>query len=84
MFNLFKNYGRITNPDSKTERIANPFRRGKSGPTDVIGNKVYEVNLKFLNNIATFASDLSEGVYIITVKDINGNTYKPQKITVIK
>lgn len=52
--------------------------------TDIIGNKISEANLKLQNNIAIFDANLSNGIYLVSVKDMNGNNYNPKKITVIK
>ncbi len=52
--------------------------------TDVLGNQISKINLNFQNNIAIFDARLKNGVYFISIKDANSNTYNPKKIIVIE
>ncbi len=51
---------------------------------DILGNQIKTVNLYLRNNIAIFDTELSNGIYFISVKDSKGNVYNPKKIIVIK
>ncbi len=51
---------------------------------DMLGNQIGKVLLEFRNNIATFDTKLTNGIYFISVIDAEGNVYDPKKIVVIK
>ncbi|MBU0487666.1 MAG: T9SS type A sorting domain-containing protein [Bacteroidetes bacterium] len=51
---------------------------------DLLGTLIRADHLTLQNNSAIFDAQLSNGVYIVSVKDAEGNIYKPKMITVIK
>lgn len=83
------NFEVFPNPNDGTFTIT---LSGNNSPTksaeviinDVIGNQISENNLNLLNNSVIFNINLSNGIYLISIKDDDGNRYKPKKITIIK
>jgi hypothetical protein len=51
---------------------------------DLAGKLIMKNRLSVKNNSVVFNNDLSNGMYIVTVKDKDGYIYRPEKITVIK
>ncbi|MBU0489725.1 MAG: T9SS type A sorting domain-containing protein, partial [Bacteroidetes bacterium] len=51
---------------------------------DLLGTLIRADHLTLQNNSAIFDAQLSNGVYFVSVKDAEGNIYKPKMITVIK
>ena len=51
---------------------------------NILGNKINSFNLQFVNNIASFKTELDNGIYFILVKNMQGNFYPSTRFIVIK